>query len=95
MFYHESVRQSPLYIKRHIDQIIKCNSTINIQYDLNEEIIVPKPIQIASSNATAMDVPMPSDSTSIIKSMPKPPVAFVQSPTATKSMSPPTDNDNV
>ena len=29
-------------IKRHIDQIIKCNSTSNVPCDLNDKIIVPK-----------------------------------------------------
>ena len=33
----------------------------NVQCDLNDETIAPKPIQIASSSATATDAPMPSD----------------------------------
>ena len=45
--------------------------------DLNDEIIFPKPIQIASSSATATDVPMPSDSASSIQPIPKSPVASV------------------
>ena len=58
---------------------------------------MPKPIQIASSSATATDVPIPSDSASIIQPIPIPksPVASVQSPTATKSLSPPTVSDSV
>ena len=80
-------------IKRHIDQIIECNSTINVQCDLNDEISVPKPIQIASSTAT--DVPMPSNSASIIQPIPKSLVSSVLSPTATKFLSPPTVSDTV
>ena len=56
---------------------------------------MPKPVQITSSGATATDVPMPSDSTSIIQPIPKSPVASVHSPTATKSMFPPTVSDSV
>ena len=55
---------------------------------------MPKPIQMTSSNATATDVPMPSDSASCIQPIPKSPVASVQSPTATKSLSPPTVSDS-
>ena len=65
---HYIVKIAENYIKRHIDQIIKCNSysTSNIQCDLNDGIIVTKLVQITSSSATATDVPMPSDSASII-----------------------------
>ena len=59
---HYIVKSCDNSIKRHIDQIIKCNSTSNVQCDLNDEIIVPNPIQIASSSATATGVLMPSDS---------------------------------
>ena len=94
---HYIVKIGENSIKRHIDQIIKCNSTSNVQCHLNDEIIMPKPIQIASSSATATDVPIPSDSASMIQpiSTPKSPVASVQSPTATKSLSPPTVSDSV
>ena len=92
---HYIVKIGENSIKRHIDQIIKCNSTSNVQCDLNDEIIMPKPIQIASSSATATDVPIPSDSASIIQHIPKSPVASVQSPNATKSLSPPTVSDSV
>ena len=58
---------------------------------------MPKLVQITSSSATATDVPMPSDSTSIIQpiTIPKSLIASVQYPTATKSMSPPTVSDSV
>ena len=92
---HYIVKIGENSIKRHIDQIIKCNSTSNVQCDLNDEIIMPKPIQIASSSATATDVPIPSDSASIIQPIFKSPVVSVQSPTATKSLSPPTVSDSV
>ena len=58
---------------------------------------MPNPIQIASASATATDVPIRSDSASIIQPIPIPksPAASVQSPTATKSLSPPTVSDSV
>ena len=56
---------------------------------------MPKPIQIATSSATATDVPMTSDSASIIQPIPKSPVASVHSPIATKSFSPSTVSDYV
>ena len=72
-----------------------CNSTSNVQCDLNDEIIMPKPIPTASSSATATDVPIPSASIIQPIPIPKSPVASVQSPTATKSLAPPTVSDSV
>ena len=71
------------------------HSTSNVKCDLNDEIIVTKPIQIASSSITATDVPMPSASIIQPIPIPKSPVASVQSHTATKSLSPPTVSDSV
>ena len=92
---HYIVKIGEYSIKQHIDQITKCNSTSNVQSDLNDEIIVSKPIQIASSSATVTDVHMPSDSASIIQHIVKSLIYSVQSPTATKSWSPPTVSDSV
>ena len=52
-----------------------------------------KPVHIRSSSAIATYVPMPSDSTSIIQSIPI--RKSVQSPFATKCMYPPAVSDSV